>query len=91
MKGTLVAILEKLLADGALHGYQIDTESIHSNDPGQMNIAILANGAEGLDKFNMALEGWEKTNAASYAGLSGLLDPHGHRDILAHVDAMNHK
>jgi hypothetical protein len=30
VKSTMVAILEKLLADGALHSYTIDEETIHS-------------------------------------------------------------
>jgi hypothetical protein len=91
MRSTMVAVLEKLLADGALHGYQIDTEAVHSSDPGQINIAIIANGADGIDKFDKALQEWETNNPATYASLSSLLDPRGHRDILAHVDAMNHK
>jgi hypothetical protein len=91
MRSTMVMLLEKLLSDGALHGYQIDTEAVHSSDPGQINIAIIANGAEGIDKFDKALQEWETNNPAAYASLSSLLDSHGHRDILAHVDAMNHK
>ncbi len=90
MRATMVALLEKLLADGALHGYQIDEEAVHSSDPGGFNIAIIANGGEGIDKFDAALEAWEKSNPATYAALGGLLESHGHRDFLAHVDVMNH-
>jgi hypothetical protein len=91
MKATIVAILEKLLADGALHEYQIDQESVHSADPDAFFIAIVANGAEGLDKFSAAIEEAGKTNPAGMAGFGSLIDSHGHRDFLAHVNIMTHK
>ncbi len=91
MKATMVAMLEKLLADGALHSYNIDEEVVHSSDPGHFFIAIVTNGGEGLDKFNAALDEVEKKNPAGMAGFGSLLDSQGHRDFLAHVDAMTHK
>jgi hypothetical protein len=91
LKATMVAMLEKLLVDGALHSYQIDEQAVHSEDPGSFNVAILTNGAEGLDKFSAAIDDLRKKNPAGMAGLSSMLDETGHRDILAHVDAMGHK
>jgi hypothetical protein len=85
---TMGALLEKLLADGALHTYSIDEETIHSRDPGTLFIAIVANGAEGLDKFNDTLDAWEKENTAAWTGLASTLDPAGHRDFLARVGTM---
>jgi hypothetical protein len=91
MKATMVALLEKLLADGALHAYQIDEETVHSSDPGAFNVAIIANGPEGIDKFNAALDESEKGNPAGWAGFGSTIDPAGHRDTLARVDTMTHK
>ncbi len=91
MKATMVAILEKLLADGALHAYQIDEEAVHSSDPDGFYVAIIANGAEGIDKFDAALDESEKKNPAGMAGFGSLLDAQGHRDTLAFVDYINHK
>lgn len=91
LKATMVAMLEKLFADGALHSYQIDEEVVHSQNPGGFHIAIIANGAEGIDKFNAAIDENEKKNPAGWAGFGGLLDTDGHRDFLAHVDAMTVK
>jgi hypothetical protein len=91
MKATMVAMLEKLLADGALHVYQIDDEVVHSSDPGLFNVAIVTNGAEGLDKYHAAIDELRKNNPSGMAGLGSLMDEHGHRDILAHVDAMAHR
>lgn len=91
LKATMVAMLEKLLADGALHSYQIDEEAVHSEDPGAFYVAIVANGAEGIDKFNAAIDENEKKNPAGWAGFGSLLSTEGHRDFLAHVDAMTVK
>lgn len=91
MKATVVATLEKLLADGALHFYSIDEEAVHSEDPGAFWIAIITNGPEGLDKFNAALEEWGKNNPAGFAGFGSLIDSHGHRDFLARVNTMTRK
>ncbi|MGA2427932.1 MAG: hypothetical protein ABSH13_05460 [Candidatus Acidiferrum sp.] len=91
MKATMVALLEKLLADGALHSYQIDMETVHSADPGKVFVAIIANGGEGIDKFYAALEEAEKNNPAAWAGLDTTIDEAGHRDFLAHVATMTNK
>jgi len=91
MKATMVALLEKLLADGALHSYSIDEESVHSRNPDWFSVAIVANGAEGIDKFNAAIDEDEKKNPAGWAGFGSLLDTEGHRDFLARVDSMTNK
>jgi hypothetical protein len=91
MKATMVALCEKLLADGALHGYQIDQETVHSGDPGTLFVALIANGPEGIDKFNTVLDESQKNNPAGWAGFGTTIDPVGHRDMLARVSTMTHK
>ena len=91
LKATFVAVLEKLLADGALHAYQVDQEVVHSTDPGRVWVAIITNGADGIDKFNAALDEAEKNNPAGWAGFGTTIDESGHRDILARVNTMTHK
>lgn len=91
MKATMVATLEKLLAEGALHSYQIDLERVHSADPDTFHVAVVTNGADGIDKFDASLDDMEKNNPAGMAGFGSLLERHGHRDFLAHVDTMMHK
>jgi hypothetical protein len=91
LKATMVAMLEKLMADGALHAYQIDQEVVHSTDLGTLFVAIITNGPEGIDKFNAAIDESEKSNAAAWAGFTGTLDPAGHRDMLARVSTTTHK
>ena len=91
IRATLVPVLEKLLSEGALHAYQIDEETVHSSDPNSFNVAVVANGADGIDKFDAAIHDLEENNPVAEAALGSLLDSHGHRDFLAHVDAMAHK
>ena len=91
LKSTMLPLLEKLFAEGALHTYTIDNESIHSEDPGTMFVVFVANGAEGLDKFIAAIADLQKNNPAGLAAYGTLIDSHGHRDTLARVNTMTNK
>lgn len=91
MKATAVALLDKLQSDGAIYGYQIDEENIHSEDPNGFYMAIMTNGPEGLDKFSAALADESKKDPGGMAGFGSLLADEGHRDFLARIDVMNHK
>lgn len=91
LKSTMVSILEKLLADGAIHSYTIDEESIHSTDPGTRFVVLVTNGPEGLDKFNQAIEERRKSDPAGIAAYGALVDAHGHKDTLARVSTMTSK
>jgi hypothetical protein len=91
LKATMVSMLEKLLADGAIHSYTIDRENIHSEDPDSMFVVLVANGAEGLDKFNAAVTDMQKNNPTGLAAYTSLIDSHGHRDTLARVTTMTNK
>jgi hypothetical protein len=90
-RATMVGILEKLLADGAIHSYTIDQEVVHSEDPGTSFVVFVANGAEGLDKFDAAVEDMRKNNPVGLAAYSTIIDAHGHRDTLARVGVMSNK
>jgi hypothetical protein len=91
MKSTMGALCEKLMADGALHAYQIDEEAVHSGDPGTLFVALLTNGPEGLDKFNEYVDAAEKKDPAAWAGFSTTVVETGHTDMLARVTTMTHK
>jgi hypothetical protein len=91
LKATMVAMLEKLFAEGALHSYTIDEEVVHSEDPGTMFVVFVANGAEGLDKFDAAVKDMGKNNPTGLAAYRTLVDAHGHSDTLARVSTMTNK
>lgn len=91
LRGSLVAMLEKLLASGALHSYTIHEQAVHSEDPGTIYVALVANGAEGLDKFDAAIRDMRKNNPVALAAYASLIEGHGHWDMLAKVGTMSNK
>jgi hypothetical protein len=91
LKASIVALLEKMLTDGALHAYTIDEENVHTMDPNAFFVVMVTNGAEGLDKFDAALEEMGKSNPTALAAFGSLIDEHGHHDMLARVSTTTHK
>src|ERR1035438_3797635 len=61
-KSIIGPVLEKLLADGAIHEWEIDTEAIHTEAPGTIYVFYIAANAEGLDKANAAIREAQKAN-----------------------------
>ena len=81
-KHLFVPLLEKLLADGAIHEYEVDTEAIHTQDPGTFWVVIIAANADGLDKFNAAVRDLQKTNPLGGTAIGAMVDFSPHRDFL---------
>jgi hypothetical protein len=86
-KNLFVPMLEKLLADGAIHEYEIDTEAIHTEDPGTFAVVIIAANAEGLDKFNAAVADLRKTSPFAGPAIGSVVDFAHHRDYLSRTNA----
>jgi hypothetical protein len=81
-KNLFVPMLEKLLADGAIHEYEVDVEAIHTDDPGTFSVVVIAADAAGLDKFNAAVSELHKTNPMGGPAISSMVDFSKHRDYL---------
>src|SRR5215475_6304388 len=90
-KASMVAMLVKLMADGALHSWSIEREIIHTMDANAFFVVIVTNGAEGLDKFNAAVDDMGKNNPMARAAFGSLINPSGHRDSLSKVVTTTHK
>jgi hypothetical protein len=86
-KNLFVPLLEKLLADGAIHEYEIDTEVIHTEDPGTFMVEIIAANGAGLDKFNAAVRDIMKSSPLAGPALGSMVDFAPHRDYLARTNA----
>lgn len=82
-KSYIVPMLEKLLADGSIVEYEIDTEAIHTEAPGTFWIDVIAPTADGLDKLTAALMNASKTSPLSSAGFQSMVDSSSHRDSLS--------
>jgi hypothetical protein len=86
-KNLFVPLLEKLLADGTIHEYEIDTEAIHTEASGTFWIFYLAANAESLDKVNSALREAMKSNPLGGPAFESLVDFTLHRDLLVRTNA----
>ena len=81
-KNIVVPFMEKLLAEGTIHEYEIDTEAIHTEAPGTFWIFYIAASAEGLDKANAALREALKSNPLRGPAFGSMVDYTAHRDFL---------
>jgi len=86
-KSLIAPLLEKMLADGTIHEYEIDIEAIHTEAPGSFWVFYIAANAEGLDKVNAALRERMKSNPLGGPAFSSMVDFSAHRDYLARTNA----
>ncbi len=86
-KNLVAPLLEKMLADGAIHEYEIDTLAIHSEAPGTFWIVYIAANAEALDKVNAAVVDALKSNPLGGIAFGSMTESSAHRDELARTNA----
>ena len=81
-KSLFVPLMEKLLADGAILEYEVDTEAIHTEAPGTFWVIFIAPNADGLDKFSALLQDAGKKNPLNGPAIGSMVDFTVHRDYL---------
>ena len=86
-KSVVVPLLEKLLADGTLHEYEVDTQAIHTESPDTFWIVYIAAGTDGWDKVNAALRNSMKDNPLAGPAFDSMVDYSEHRDGLSRTNA----
>jgi hypothetical protein len=86
-KSLVVPVMEKLLADGTLVEYEIDTEAVHTESPNMFWIVYLANNADGVDKVGAAVRDAVKANGMGYQAFGSMIDWNAHRDYLSRSNA----
>jgi len=86
-KNMIVPLMEKMLAEGAIHEYEVDVEAIHTEAPGTFWVFYLTPNAEGLDKVNAALRETLKSNPLNGPAFGSMVDFTEHRDILVRSTA----
>jgi hypothetical protein len=87
-KKVFVPVLEKLLSEGAITSYGLETEDYHTNKIGVIDEYFTTPDAASLDKANKALEDAFNSNPALGDAVRALADPHGHRDFLTRLRFM---
>ncbi len=86
-KSLIVPLLEKLLAEGAIHEYELDSEAIHTHAPDTFVIVYIAANAEALDKVNAGIRDAMKSAPLGGPAFDSFTDYTGHRDGLLRTNA----
>jgi hypothetical protein len=79
-------VLEKLLADGTIVEYEIDTMAIHTRAPGEFIIVYITPTPEGLDTVQAAVRDTVKAHPLMGQAFGSQVDDSGHRDGLYKTD-----
>ena len=87
----VVPMYEKLLAEGAIHWYSVDTEAIHTDNPNNVEFVTIAADTAGLDKVRAALNEMLQKNPTLGAAFETTVKDELHRDFLGWVREMKHK
>jgi hypothetical protein len=86
-KSFFVPMLEKLLAEGTIHEYEIDTEAVHTDAPGMFVVDYIAADAEALDKAHAATENAIKSDPLGSEAIHEMVDWSSHRDDVLRTSA----
>lgn len=81
-KNVIAPLLEKMLADGTIVEYEVDTEAIHTDAPGMFAIVFDTPQPEGVDTVRTAILGSEKNNPLIDLSFDSFVDYSQHRDEL---------
>jgi hypothetical protein len=81
-KNLVVPLLERLLSDGTIVEYEIDTQAVHTSTPGYFLIVYVSQSADGFDKVNAAVESAIKANPLGGDAFGSMTDFTAHRDEL---------
>jgi hypothetical protein len=87
----VVPVYEKLLADGTIVNYQLDTEYNIENAPGRIFSVVDTRDAEGMDKVRAAVGEVFQKNPAAAQALASATVPNSRNDLLARITTMTHK
>ena len=91
IRGVIKPFLDRAVADGMVVMYNIDTQDVHTSEPGSFNLALMFADGAALDKFFDQLEAAGKQNPGIGEILDSLTVAKDHRDILDRVTAYQHK
>jgi hypothetical protein len=86
-KSFLVPFLEKMMSEGAIVEYDIDTQAIHTEAPGSFVLYYTAPNGEGLDKVNQGIQQLMKANPLDGPAFGSMVDFTAHRDTLSRTNA----
>lgn len=86
-KSLVAPLLEKMLSEGTISEYEIDTEAYHTDAPGAFMIYYIAPNADGIDKVNAAIRATLKAEPLSGPAFESMVNSKDHRDFLVRTNA----
>jgi hypothetical protein len=86
-KNLVAPLLERMLADGTIVEYEIDTQAVHTEAPGMFYIVYIGATADSLDKVNAAIRESFKANPMGGPAFASMVDFSQHRDEVARTNA----
>jgi hypothetical protein len=87
-KNLFEPLFEKLLAEGTIVEWEVDTEAVHTEAPGTFWVFYISPTAEGLDKTSAAVREVLKASPLSGPAFDSMVDWTAHRDYLARTNAI---
>lgn len=81
-KNLVAPFLEKLLSDGTIVEYEIDTQAVHTDAPGLFAIVWVSTSADAVDKGNAGLRDTMKAQPLGSPAFLSMIDFSAHRDEL---------
>ncbi len=87
----LMPVYERLLAEGAIHAYDLQTEWNVTSPPDTAYVVTVATNAEGEDRRVAAINDAFEKNPAILDALASATEPGSRHDFLARVTLMRHK
>jgi hypothetical protein len=76
-------LLEKLLADGSICEWEVDTQALHTDAPGEFLIVYVAQKPDAMDKVDAAIAEMDKNDPLGGPAFDSVTDDSAHRDELA--------
>ena len=87
----LAPVYEKLVSEGAIVAYQLDTEYNIENAPGRVFVVVTTRDGDAMDKVRMAVGELFEKNPALNGLLASATVPNSRNDLLARITAMTRK
>lgn len=81
-KNLVGPLLEKLLADGSIFEWEVDTQEMHTDAPGEFLIIYVAQRPDAMDKVNAAIAELGKSDPMGGPAFDSMVDFSAHRDEL---------
>jgi hypothetical protein len=84
----IVPLMEKLIADGTITEYEVDSETIHTENPNSFALVYSTPTPEGLDKIQAAIRDVMKAHPLAGQAFGSMTEDNDHRDFLMKGDGV---